>query len=655
MNEYPNLSTPLTVGRLTFKNRIIAAPLGRGRITPEGHLVERTYSLLEGRAKGGAAEVAVGETSVDFVHANREIEPTTDYTDYNAPQFCTFTRYAEVIHRHGAVSTIELSHVGNVRANLPGGKNPIGPMGYVRKDGVTVDAMDEAKMEETCEIFANAAAFMQATGFDGVIPHAGHGWLLSQFLSSLTNQRTDKYGGSLENRARFPLAVLKRIRERCGRDFLIEVRVSGDEMAVGGMKVDEVAEFCKMIEEVADMIHVSVGLYHDPVRSREFSSMFHDHACNAHLSEVIKKAIKIPVALVGGINDPALADRLIAEGKTDLIALGRQLTADPDWPAKVLTGRDDDIAKCLRCFCCFPGPKEDVLETFGAVPKLKCTVNPLADLDEPLDSIPAPEGARKVLVIGGGPGGMEAAITASEQGHDVTLVEKTDSLGGLLKFADVDVYKKDLKSFKDLLICRINQHNIHVLLNTEATPDFIASEKPEAVILAMGSNPVVLPIKGIEGAMHALVVYKNIDRVGRRVVMVGGGLVGCETGLHLSKLGRQVTLIEMTDKVAADAYVMHRVGLLEEMEKHNQLICRTGLKCCEIMANGVKVTDKEGKEEFIEADTVVYALGMKANPILDNLLAAVAGVQVFTIGDCVRAGKVQQAIEEGFLAGMKII
>jgi pyruvate/2-oxoglutarate dehydrogenase complex dihydrolipoamide dehydrogenase (E3) component len=155
--------------------------------------------------------------------------------------------------------------------------------------------------------------------------------------------------------------------------------------------------------------------------------------------------------------------------------------------------------------------------------------------------------------------------------------------------------------------------------------------------------------------MHALDVYKNIDRVGKRVVMVGGGLVGCETGLHLSKLGRQVTIIEMTDKVAGDAYVMHRVGLLEEMEKHNQLICRTGLKCCEIMANGVKVTDKEGKEEFIEADTVVYALGMKANSIPDNLLAAVAGMQVFTIGDCVRAAKVQQAIEDGFLAGMKIV
>lgn len=650
--KYPHLFSPLKVGGHLYKNRIIAAPIYCGTFGTIPFLSDVFYQAFEERSKGGCAQVTVGETPVDFEYANREPFEPIDYTNFFSPSFEALKRAADIIKGNGAFALIELSHCGESKLSIPGLKNPIGPMGYVREDGVEVIAIDEKMMQSICDNFVTSAKFMKKAGYDGVMIHAGHGWLLHQFLSARTNRRTDAYGGSLENRAKFPIQVIESVRESMGKDFIIEVRVSGDERIKNGMGVEETATFCKMIGGFADIIHVSVGLYRDPILSGQFSSVFEPHGLNAGLSQVIKKALSIPVVVVGGINSPELAEQLIAEGKCDFVALARQLTADPAFANKAASGHEDDIAPCIRCYKCFPGPLEDNIEDLSTL--FGCAVNPEAFYFDQSILSPKPKGSRNVLVIGGGVAGMEAAIVAADRGHKVTLVEKTGTLGGLIKFADKDAYKTDLGIFKDVLVRRVKKRGIKVLLGKEFTPDDVRSFGADAVILALGSRPIIPPLSGIEHGIKALEVYDNMSRVGKKVIIVGGGLVGCEIGLHLAKNGRDVTVIEMLDQVARDSYKMHRIGLINEMDK--MLTYRIGLKCTAVMPNGVKALSNTNKEELLPADTVIYAVGMRANKEeVEKLRAAVKEVPIYEIGDCVSVAKVFDAVRQGFIAAMSIL
>lgn len=657
MSKFRHLFEPMKVGTHTYKNRIIAAPIYCGTFINIPGLDFVLKHAMIARAKGGCAQVTLGETAVDFTGASREPFPPINYSDFNDPTMAKFKDLVGKIQSYGAKALIELSHCGESVEPIPGVEYGMGPMGYTREDGMKVYAMDEKMMDMVIDHFVTAARFMKEAGFDGVMIHAGHGWLLHQFLSSRTNQRTDEYGGSLENRARFPLKVLKSVRDAMGKDFILEMRVSGEECMDGGMHTDETARFCQMAQDYVDLIHVSVGVYRNPILSGEFSSMYQEHGLNAQAAETIKKMVRIPVVLVGGINDPAQAEELIASGKCDFVALGRQLTADPEFANKAQADREDDINPCIRCFKCFPGPLEgveitDILNIYG------CTVNPTEFFyDEEFLNTPI-QSPKNVLVIGGGIAGMEAAVTACDRGHHVTLVEKTDKLGGLLNFTDTDNYKIDLGKFKQLYVRRVKERDIKVMYNTQVTKALLTELKPDAVIIAVGSKPVQPPIPGIENAMKALDVYETPEKVGQNVIMIGGGLVGCETGLHLAKSGKNVTIIEMADKVAPDSYPMHRIGLLDEMSR--MVTVHTGLKCTAITSDTVTAADKDGNEHTFKGDTVIYALGMKAcSHTADTLKAMIkdtlGDIQVYTVGDCVRASKVYEAGREGFTAAMSIL
>jgi 2,4-dienoyl-CoA reductase-like NADH-dependent reductase (Old Yellow Enzyme family)/thioredoxin reductase len=654
-NKFPNLFSPIKVGTHTYKNRIIGSPIYCGPFVSLPFLSDVTAKAVEERSRGGCAQVTVGETPIDFEYANKDPFPPIDFTDFNDPAFAKLGALAQSIKNHGAKAMIELNHCGPARLPLPMFKGALGPNTEVNEFGMQITGMDKAMIQNVVDQHIVCAKFMKAAGFDGVLVHCGHGWLLHTFLSARTNHRTDEYGGSLENRARFSIEVVKALREEFGKDFLIEVRVSGDERVEHGQHIDEVAAFAKMVEPYADLIHVSVGIYRDPVLSGMFNSLFEPHALNADMAAVIKKAVKIPVTVVGGINSPEIAEKIIAEGKCDFIALGRELTADPDFAVKAETGREDDIVHCLRCFKCLPGQLEGVMDD---LPNLfGCSVNPTAYLFDRkiLDSKPA--GSRNVLIVGGGVAGMEAAVVAADRGHNVTLYEQNSYLGGLLRFTDWDSLKVDLHDFKDLLVRRIkSRSNIEVVLNKEITPAELVAMKPDVVILATGSTPVKPPIEGLDSAIRALDAYEQLDKVGKNVVMVGGGLVGSEAGLHMVKNGRNVTVVEMLDKVAPDSYPLHREALVHEMDA--KLKVRTGLKVTSVAKNGVKVVDKDGKEEFIGGDTVVYALGMRANRKETEALrdaANAANITVHEIGDCVRAAKVYEAVKEGYLAAMSIL
>ena len=478
--------------------------------------------------------------------------------------------------------------------------------------------MTKEMMERVADNYAEASWNCKALGFDMVMLHGGHGWLLSQFLSPRTNRRTDEYGGSMENRARFPIMVCKRIRELCGDDFLIEYRVSGSERIEGGMTLDDCIEFCRIIQDYVDIIHVTSGVYHSHVETKAFSSMFDDHGCNLELAAAIKAAVHIPVVAVGGFNDPKQIEDAIASGKCDFVALGRQQFADPEFCNKALTGRADQIAPCLRCSCFNPlaaNPGE------RPIPELwHCAVNPWASRELRWRQAPLPKGKRNVLVVGGGVSGMYAAITAAERGHAVTLWEKESRLGGQLWFTDVDTHKESLKRYRDSLIARCWDLGVNTMVNVIATPSLIASVNPHAVICAVGAKPFVPQIKGIEKAEYAVNIYKDLSQLGKKVVLIGGGAIGCESGFFFAEqCGSQVHILEMRDDICKDSNDSQRRALIPRMKKAGMTWdCSVSVK--EITDKGVLYTDKDGREQLAEADSVIYACGSRSDDSAVNSL-----------------------------------
>lgn len=655
MSNYPHVFSPITIKKTTFKNRIFSSPMTTDRTVVDGCPTAECINAYETRARGGVAQVTVTETFVDFDRGARH-DHSLDLVGKNLSvhHLESLAVLTEAIRVHGAVASIQLNHIGAINhpSVIKDGKNPIGPTGFVRDDGVTVDEMDETMMAEVAANYANACGAAKDYGFDMVMLHGGHGWLLAQFLSPLTNKRTDKYGGSLENRARFPMMVLDRVREEVGPDFLIEYRVSGSERVPGGLEVEEVAAFCKMIEDKVDLIHVTSGLYHNHVKSKAFSSMFHPHGCNLDLAEAIKKAVKIPVVAVGGFNSPEQMEEAIASGKCDFVAMGRQMLADPDFANKALTGRADEIAPCLRCSCF--NPLESDPDKRAVAKPFECSVNPKSCRELRLQYAPRPLSSKDVMVVGGGPGGMYSAITLAERGHKVTLVEKENELGGLLWFTDYDCHKDDLRRFKESLKARLRRLGVDVLLGTEATAEMIAERNPDAVICAVGSEPVVPRIPGLaENAKHALWAYKNADAVGKRVIVIGGGLIGIETGMHLVDTGHEVQVIEMMDDYARDALPSHREAIDIFLDRDKMKI-KTGVQCTDVRTDGVTVKDMDGNVINYEGDTVIYAIGMKPKTELVNSLRSPVPYFV-PVGDCVKPGKVLQAVRDGMFAAMDII
>jgi NADPH-dependent 2,4-dienoyl-CoA reductase/sulfur reductase-like enzyme len=396
--------------------------------------------------------------------------------------------------------------------------------------------------------------------------------------------------------------------------------------------------------------------------------MYDVHGYNVPSAEKVKRAVtKSRVAVIGGINSPELAEEIIATGKADFVIIGRQAFADPDFPNKAAAGREDMIRRCVRCYHCYPGgypeheselPQAEFMQM--VLPRMirqvgQCGINPLSNFHILPENFPAPRASRKVLVAGGGVAGMQAALTAIERGHRVTIVEKSGSLGGLLNFTDFDRYKVDLRNYKNVLVREVAASDVEVLLDTEVTPQFIEEFDPEVVILAVGSSPLTPPIQGVEHAADAMALYRDPEKVGEKVVMIGGGLVGCETGLHFAAEGRDVTIVEMTERAAPEAYAMPRVSLLDEMEKQNVRLL-LGHKCVEMRPNGVKLVDDKGGEIFLGADTICYSVGMVPNrDVVEPLKKAAKGCRVFEIGDCTSVGKVATATESAYRAALEIV
>ena len=651
-NLYPHLLSPLKVGPLTYRNRVVSAPRG-GIWNEDPDCADADPEQLTDadlKCGGGVAAYCIGETAVSPSGA-RGANEFYGFADRSEEHVRRYRQYAEHIHSHGAAALVELSHMGLFKPESTPDAPALGPSDGVNDAGVPYRGMTEEDIARTCQDFADAAFFMRQAGYDGVCVHCGHGWLLHQFLSARWNCRTDRFGGSLENRARLSVMVLDAIRERCGADFLLECRVSGDEHLPDGYGIRSMQDYCAILAKHCDLIQVSAGLYEKPMETGMMSTLYDPHGCNVEAASAIKKAVSVPVAVVGGITDPGDAERWIAEGKCDLVVLCRQLMADPDFVAKAAAGRGGQVRRCLRCMRCYPGPYEEAFaELNGEFPE-GCSVNPYL-LHYDLAGAPLAAHPKKVLVVGGGVAGMQAAITACDRGHRVTLAEKSPVLGGILNFAKDDRDKYDLKALADSMASEIADRDIRVLLNCPASPELMKGF--DNVICAVGSSPLLPPIPGLESAIPAMAAYRPDAAVGSSVVMLGGGLVGCETAVHLAKQGIKVTIVEMRGELAPDAYRLHKHKLRQLIAESPLISVLLEAKCLRVTSGGA-VVERAGKSETLTADAVVAALGMKANPTSElERMAKDAGAEFCAVGDCVKARKIYDAVEEGFLAAFRL-
>ena len=649
---FPNLYTPLKLGSLTLKNRLVAAPSSQGDIENDGTLSLHNIAYYARKAKGGCSLVTIGD---GIVHPTGQDHPKQVYlyTDNCLP---SLRRCAEEIHKYNCAASYELSHGGIVcDPAFINGQRPYGPsemdvtIGFQTVNPVIVRSqeMTEEFMDELADAYAAAAARVKKAGFDMVMVHAAHGWLIGQFFSPHTNHRTDKYGGSVENRARFAIMVLKRIRAAVGPKFPIEIRMNGRDgldAKDNGLELEDSTKIAELLDPYVDSFHISSCMHmYPPQQDVMQSPIFTPHGHLLYLAAEIKKHVTKPVCAVGGFSDLAMMEDAVAAGKADLIAMGRQELADPDIANKGKRCRPEEVRRCLRCATCQSGRF-----TWGTA---RCALNPEIGREYEMAMMPPAEEKRKVLVVGGGPGGMQAAITAAKRGHDVTLYEKTDRLGGALTFAEHVPFKADLYHVISSMEAELRRLAVRVVMNTAVTPEIARAEHADIIIAALGAAPAKPKMPG--GDKKIVTLVEDADKggvTGDNVVVVGAGQTGVECALQQAKAGKHVVLIGHNAKVAPDANIRYARTYVWELEKEKVEV-HTGTSCKAVEDNGVTCTGPDGKDFFVPADTVVIATGLIPRTDEAETLRDCAPDYV-AIGNCVQPSQVMGAIRAGYDAAM---
>ena len=643
MTMLANLFAPGNIGTIQTRNRIIMAPMGTLFPHEDGTVSDRTCRYYEERARGGA-----GLIIVEIAAVSREGKGHARVMGIHGDEFIPgLRRLVETVHRHGVPIVQQIYHAGRQTTAAAAGGQPVAPSAIPCP---LVKAMPReltvAEIEGLIDAFAAGARRAKEAGFDGVELHGAHGYLLCQFLSPYSNQRTDAYGGSLEGRMRFPLDVVARVKETVGHDFPLLYRLSAEEDVPGGLTLDETRIFAKRLQDAGvHVLDVSAGNYgavHTMIQPGSSP-----RGCLAPLAAEIKKVVDIPVTVAGRMNDPVLADAVIREGKADFISLGRPLLADPEYPNKAKEGRFEDIRMCTACYHCFD-------MEFARAEPLHCAINASAGREAESELLAAPK-AKRVIVIGGGPGGMEAARVAALRGHTVTLYEKEPDLGGQLLTASLPPGKNELATTIFFLQAQLVKAGVEVKRGHEADVEAIVAMKPDAVVLATGSSVAAPDIPGADTAKVVMArdVIAGRKEVGGKVVIVGGGRVGCETALLLAGQGKNVTLVRMAGRgrLAGDVGILSRRFLLREL-RESPVTVEADSSVEAITPEGVVIT-KNGVSMPMEADTVV----LSPAPSPDNRLAEELRGRVpelHVIGDAEAPRTVAAAIHEGFRVGREL-
>ena len=636
MYEIPKVLQPVRIGGVLLKNRIVSAPttmhsLSNGELYP----TEDAISFFESRARAGVGMVTVAGLKVG---KNVADDGQNTAWDVNQPNHRNkLMELVERVHFYGAKISMEL--IG------------IFPEGYTVSDGCSImgwatgHEITREAMETFKEEWAQAAADLVDCGFDAILIHAGHSVPLAQFLSPLTNKRTDEYGGSTENRCRYLIEILDAIRARVGKKLLIEVRISGTEFEEGGIDLEEGIRIGEQIQDHLDILQVSAGMHNPKWMTWVHPCGFRPPMPNVCVAEAFKKTGKfhVPIVTLGAIDSLESAEKIIEDGKADLVTMARSLIADPELIHKGVKGKTEDVTPCIKCMRCHDST------VYGH--HFQCAVNPTAGLEASLQKlVQAPGACKKVAVIGGGPAGMKAACVAADRGHQVTLFEQSDRLGGMLHYAGYFSFKYPVKDYMNWLIRQVNKRPITVKLGTKAVPETVAGY--DAVLVAIGAEPLILPVPGVQEAKVAIETLGHEEKLGDSVILIGGGQVGCETALHYASLGKKVTVVEMQSELAPDASTTGRNELLTEIEKEKNFITLTGAKCVSVTATSVTY-EKDGKQETITADSVVLSAGMKSKTQEADSFIGTA-MDFAEIGDCVRARTVEYATKEAYYAAVNL-
>lgn len=659
---YESLFQPIKIGKVEIKNKIAMAPMGiLGLTTPEGGFTGRAIDYYVERAKGG-----VGLIITSIVKAENEIErlkmPSFPCATLNPPHFIqTATELTERVHAHGAKIFLQLT-MGLGRSGAPGfiEGQPVAPSAIPNywEPTQTCRELTTHEVERIVERFGEAAQIAVESGFDGIEIHAVHeGYLLDQFTIAFFNRRTDKYGGDLRGRLTLPIEILNVIKKNAGRNFPVGLRYSiksfikdwgqgglpGEDFVERGRDVEEGLEAARILEEAGyDELNADCGSYdawywaHPPV--------YQEHGCYLPFSEKLKKVVNIPVIVAGRLEIPELAARALEEGKADMIGIGRGLLTDPHWPKKVMEGKTARIRPCIGCHDGCLG------RVFQSKP-LSCTVNPATGREKEYAIEPAQK-VKNVMIIGGGVAGLEAARVAAIRGHRVILYEKTDRLGGHVIEGSVPDFKVDDRRLLEWYINEINELKVNVRLNTEVTPDMVANEKPDEVVVATGSVPIILDIPGInrDNVVTASGLLLGKKKAGNTVVVLGGGLVGSETALWLAKQGKKVTIVEaLSDIIRAGKYVPHmnRIMLIDLLKFHGVDIM-TSAYLLEVADGGAVVMRKDsGTRTTIPTDTVVLATGYRPDNTLYRSLYG-KNANLYIIGDARDPQNIMNAIWDAY-------
>ncbi|MBQ6670618.1 MAG: FAD-dependent oxidoreductase [Firmicutes bacterium] len=632
MLKYPYLFSPVKVGNVLFRNRIFETPMSGFFIRSDHTAGENAAEFYARRARGGAACVCVGECHVDIPRGTRG---GVHMDMFDQATLIDLANMADMIRRHGAAASVELVHYGRYATS------GLGPSDGIAS-GRQIRAYTPQEIEEILDAFARAALNAKSKGFDMVTIHGAHGWLPQQFFSEYTNTRTDEWGGSAAKRARFAVEICDRIHALCGRNFPVEFRISGTELSQGyGMEGG--IEYAKALDGHADIIHVSAGVHGDLSNDEWLlgsPGIFDEDGPLLKYAAAIKKEMKHSlVGTVGGVADPALMEEYIASGKVDIINCGRALMCDPDLPNKAREGRDEDIRMCMRCMGCWSN-----LMTMN---KIVCAINPETGREAEFSGPMEAKIKKNVAVVGGGIAGIQAALTAAQCGHSVTLYEKNAFLGGNIHCEENVPFKKRFRRYLDLQIRSLEKAGVKVLLGTEADPELFKETKPDVILACVGTRPLIPPIPGIDGrnVVTGQYAFGHPDKLGRKAAIIGGGLVGCELSIYLGMLGIKTEVIEMGGKINAAGMMFQGKIVSRELRARNMEV-RFNSVAKKITEEGLYY-ESGGEEKFIEADTVIVAAGQR--PLTDAALAfADCAPQFHMIGDCAGGGNIMTAVKNAY-------
>jgi 2-enoate reductase len=638
------------IGKVEIKNRIVMAPMATPGLTGDkGTFSERAIDYYERRAIGGTGLIITGVSLVNSKIEPWEIDGVSQMVTFDSFwKVRNFIQLTERVHDYGAKIVAQLqAGFGRVfpgpLADRPG-VQPIAPSPtpLFWRPNIKARELTTEEIGTLIRSFGNAALIAKASDFDGIELNGHEGYLIDQFTSSLWNRRTDKYGGDLMGRMNFVLSIIKVIQEKVGPDFPLIYRYGAEHKIEGGRTVDEAIEMAKILEEAGvAALHVDAGCYDNWYWPHPPSYL--PPGCLVEMAEKIRPHVNVPVITVGRLGYPDLANHIIENGKADFIALGRPLLADPDFALKAERGEAEDIRPCLGCASCHA--------RLSKQQSISCAVNPQCGDERRLDIVPI-HSPKKVMVVGGGIAGMEAARVCSLRGHKVTLYEKSDRLGGILNVASKPDFKQDIERLLNYQVHQLKKlRDLEIRMNTEVTEEVIRREKPDVLFMATGSIPLrKADIEGLERTpfLTPEEVYEGKIIEGRSVIIIGGGSVGCETALYLAKKGRSVIVVEMLSEVAPDLFVANRMMLLELLKEYKvDLVTKTKVK--RLSAKNVFVDTPDGEKSF-SADSIILAIGR--TPVSDLMEGAKRWVnEVYEVGDCESPRKIGEAIWTSFKQG----